>query len=70
MTGKKIKHKSVGTELTQVEFEATDLHELVEGEGETIIVSNPPSGKYKVVNLFVDPSSGRLTVQYDDTPIT
>jgi hypothetical protein len=33
------------------------------------IKSDPPSGKYKVINLFVDPSNGRLTIQYDDTPI-
>jgi len=33
------------------------------------IKSDPPSGKYRVLNLFVDPSSGKLTVQYDDTPI-
>lgn len=32
------------------------------------IESSPPSGKYRVTNLFVDPATGRLTVQYDDTP--
>ena len=32
------------------------------------VTSNPPSGKYKVTNIYVDPVTGKLTVQYDDTP--
>jgi len=28
----------------------------------------PPQGKYKVVNLYVDPLTNKLVVQYDDTP--
>ena len=31
-------------------------------------VSNPPSGKCKVTNLFVDPVTGKLVVEYDNTP--
>lgn len=31
-------------------------------------LSNPPPGKYRVTNLWVDPVSGTLTVEYDDTP--
>ena len=30
--------------------------------------SNPPAGKCKVTNLFVDPATGRLEVEWDDTP--
>jgi len=30
----------------------------------------PPSGKCQVVNLYVDPSTGRLIVEYDDQPVT
>ena len=30
-------------------------------------VSNPPSGSYRVCNLFVTPQ-GRLVVQYSDEP--
>lgn len=33
------------------------------------IVTSPPSGKCKVTNLFVDPSTGKLAVEYEDTPI-
>lgn len=33
------------------------------------IASTPPSGKYKVVNLYVDPVTGKLFVEYDDTPV-
>ena len=34
-----------------------------------VLQSQPPSGKYVVTNLFFDPSTGKLTVEYDDTPI-
>ena len=33
------------------------------------IGTNPPTGKYKVTNLWVDPLTGKLTVEYDDTPV-
>lgn len=32
------------------------------------VKSDPPSGKYKVFNLYVDPDSGKLVVEFDDTP--
>jgi hypothetical protein len=32
------------------------------------IASVPPTGSYKVVNMFVDPLTGKLTIEYDDTP--
>lgn len=31
-------------------------------------VSVPPSGKNKVVNLYVDPDTGKLVIEYDNTP--
>jgi len=31
---------------------------------------DPPDGTYKVTNIFVNPATGKLTVEYDDTPIT
>ena len=33
------------------------------------VESNPPSGKCKVVNLYVVISTGKLVVEYDDTPV-
>jgi len=36
----------------------------------TGIETTPPTGKYRVTNLFVDPDTGRFTVEYDDTPVT
>ena len=30
------------------------------------ISSIPPEGTFKVTNIYVDPSTGRLTVQYDN----
>ena len=29
----------------------------------------PPTGKCQVTNLYVDPDTGRLVVEYDDTPV-
>jgi hypothetical protein len=33
------------------------------------VESNPPSGKCKVVNLYVVISTGKLVVEYEDTPV-
>jgi hypothetical protein len=33
-----------------------------------VIRTEPPSGSYRVVNFFVNPDNGKLTVEYDDTP--
>lgn len=33
------------------------------------IESVPPTGKCRVTNIFVDPGTGKLVVQYDDTPV-
>jgi len=30
------------------------------------IQSSPPEGRYKVVNLYVNPSNGKLVIEYDD----
>lgn len=32
------------------------------------VESLPPTGKFKVVNLYVDPDTGKCVVEYDDTP--
>ena len=32
------------------------------------IPSNPTTGNYRVTNLYVNASNGRLVVEYDDTP--
>ena len=35
----------------------------------TEIKSNPPKGKCKVVNIYVNPDTGNVVVEYDDTPV-
>ncbi len=32
-------------------------------------ISDPPSGKCRVVNVYIDPATGRVIVEYDDVPI-
>ena len=65
------KHKTVGTQLTQAEFEDTVLHEI-DGltAGGVLVISNPPSGYYKVVNLYCEKvgASYKLVVVHEDTP--
>ena len=34
-----------------------------------VLQSQPPSGYYRVKNIAVNPGTGKLWVQYDDTPI-
>jgi hypothetical protein len=43
---------------------------LVDSEGRLKVnaqtMSTPPEGYYKVTNLYVDPSNGKLVIEYDD----
>ena len=39
-------------------------------EFEGIVPSDPPAGKLQVKNLYVDPETGKLQVEYEDTPVT
>ena len=36
---------------------------------ENIVQSNPPSGKYRVANLYVN-ENGKLIVEWDDQPVS
>jgi len=29
----------------------------------------PPAGKYKIVEMYVDPETGLIVVKYDNTPV-
>ena len=55
---------------------AFDSHELQPGKSKVIdvvgyeesenIISRPPKGGCKVTNIFVDPSTDRVEIQYND----
>jgi len=34
----------------------------------TGIPSNPPEGHYKITNMYINSQTGKLVVEYDDTP--
>ncbi len=36
---------------------------------EAFIPSVPPSGKCKVVNIYVDPDTGKLVIEYEEIPV-
>ena len=36
---------------------------------ESAVGFDPPDGTYKVTNIYVNPATGKLTVEYEDTPI-
>ena len=42
--------------------------ELDEGKIMSIVLSNPPKGKFLVKNLYIEPTTGKLIVEYDDVP--
>jgi hypothetical protein len=44
--------------------------ELYKKMSGNIVFSFPPRGKCKVVNIYVDPSTSKLIVEYDDIPIS
>ena len=37
-------------------------------EDDMTIISNPPSGHFRITNLYVDSSTGKTVVEYDNTP--
>ena len=43
------------------------VDEVTEVTGITTI---PPVGKYRITNIYVDPDTGRVNIEYDDTPVT
>lgn len=64
------KHQTVGTKLTQSEWESAGLHQIDGNPAlDVIVVSNPPSGKCKILNMYYDPDIGKAVFQYEDTPV-
>ena len=57
----------VSREICGVKRQTVVLESINVG-GEGSLGSVPPAGKCKVVNIYVDPSTGKCTVEYDDTP--
>jgi len=41
---------------------------VVTEEDQQEIMSKPPSGHFTVINLYVDSGTGKLVVEYDNTP--
>jgi len=50
-------------------LQKTVLQQILATGGETSVVSIPPSGYCKVSNLYVNLSTGKLEVIYDNTPV-
>ena len=42
---------------------------ILAAAGLSELKSVPPSGKCKVTNIYVDPVTGKVIVDYDDTPV-
>lgn len=68
-----VKHKSIGHKLYRDYFEGLDLHEI-DGKpmGDVILISNPPAGFYKVVNIYCNKADGKykLVIEHTDEPET
>ena len=35
----------------------------------SVVTSTPPTGKFKVTDIYYDPEADRIIIQYDNTPI-
>ncbi len=51
----------------RAEYNIGPQGQVWEEQGEAI-KSLPPKGYFRVTNLYVDPSTGKMVVKYDDTP--
>ena len=36
---------------------------------EETVSCQPPTGMFRVTNIFINPTTGKFIIQYDDTPI-
>lgn len=64
------RHQSVGSELTRLEWESDSIHVIGDDSaGDVLVVSQPPPGKCKIVNVFWDPDTKRAVFEYEDVPI-
>jgi len=75
MAPKIFKHRQVRESLqgrieSSRHWEAMDMHEI-DGRpaGDVILVSLPPSGKCRILNIYWDPVSEKAVFEYEDTPI-
>lgn len=63
--------KDTADELNKTKFEWVDLH-TVDGTNfsDVVLISKPPSGYYKVVNIYVEKVgvNYKLKVEHEDTP--
>lgn len=46
-----------------------DSTNSITSEGKIVITTNPPSGMCKILNLYWNPSTQKVVVTYDDTPV-
>jgi hypothetical protein len=64
--------KDTGVQLDKIEFEeSTDMH-MVDGInfGDVVVISNPPSGYYKIFNIYMAKVGAiyQLYIDHSDIP--
>jgi hypothetical protein len=64
----KIKHIDTGTQCEKTEFEDENLHEVLEDGDGVLLISSPPTGYYKVTNIYYDYENDEQVVIRQDTP--
>lgn len=57
--------QEISDKLEEIISKSCNIVLQVEGGGADGILSNPPSGCYKITNLYVN-GEGKLVVEYDD----
>lgn len=64
------RHKGVGVDLYRSEWEAIDAHEFDgESAGKVLMLSVPPSGKCRILNIYYDPVENKAIFEYEDVPV-
>lgn len=64
---KVVKHIIVGEEIDSVEWASDEMHELPTDS--ILVISNPPVGKKRVVNIYFDPDlglSGKYVIEREE----
>ena len=65
-----IKHIIVGEQLDSGEWVSEDTHEVVAGTEGILLISNPPSGCYKIYNVYAEKFGAvyKFVFEHSDIP--
>ena len=60
--------RAVASQADTVTVNGFVYRQAAAGSSANHVPSSPPAGAFSVTNLYVDPATGKLVTEYDDTP--